>query len=250
MTSTTQTDAQTQFKLEICCTGPDDVAAARAGGADRAELCMALTAEGVTPSAGCIAASIKAAGEMPVTVLIRPREGDFVYTRADIEAMLTDIRAAKAAGAAGVTIGALTDDGDIDIGAMRLMTAAAKPEMEVTFHRAFDVCRDPAKALETLIELRCDRVLTSGQAASSVEGATKLAQLVAQADGRIEIMPGGGVRPANIAALQKATGARQFHSSARGKAVAAGDKADDGLFGTRPQPVCLQTVKDLKSNLP
>lgn len=235
------------FKLEICCTGPDDVAAARAGGADRAELCMALSAEGVTPSAGCISASLKAADKMPVTVLIRPREGDFVYSPNDVDAMVADIITAKTAGASGVTIGALTVDGDIDSSSMRRMIAAAKPELEVTFHRAFDVCRSPSEALEILIELGCDRVLSSGQAASSIEGADLLATLISQAAGRIEIMPGGGVRPDNIQALQKSTGARHFHSSARNKKTSIAENGH--LFGSRPQQVCIETVRDLKAKL-
>lgn len=215
------------------------------GGADRVELCMALSAEGVTPSAGCIVRSIEAAKGMPVTVLIRPREGDFCYSRADIDAMVLDIKTTREKGAAGVTIGALTADGDIDTTAMKRLIDAAKPGLEVTFHRAMDVCRNPAEALEKLIDLGCDRVLTSGQARLCLEGMDRLAALAAQAAGRIEIMPGGGVRPENIARLQKATGARQFHSSARGKASVTAGKS---LFGIRPQAVNPEIVKALKEN--
>lgn len=218
---------------------------AREGGADRVELCMALSSEGVTPSAGCISRSIEAAKGLPVTVLIRPCEGSFVYSQADIDTMIIDIRTAREKGASGVTIGALTADGDIDINAMTQLINAAKPGLEVTFHRAMDVCRNPSEALEELIGLGCDRVLTSGQAASCVEGTACLAALVKQAAGRIEIMPGGGVRPENIALLQKATGARQFHSSARQKAIKDTDKS---LFGIRPQFVDSAIVKALKEN--
>lgn len=232
-------------KIEICCTCPDDVAKSREGGADRVELCMALSSEGVTPSAGCISRSIEAAKGLPVTVLIRPCEGNFVYSQADIDAMVIDIRAAQEKGASGVTIGALTADGRIDTNAMAQLISAAKPGLEVTFHRAMDVCRNPSGALEELIGLGCDRVLTSGQAASCVEGIAQLAALVKQAAGRIEIMPGGGVRPENIALLQKATGARQFHSSAREKGTKA---ATEPLFGIRPQPVDPAIVKALKEN--
>lgn len=221
------------------------MAMALEGGADRVELCMALSAEGVTPSAGCMARSIEAAKGMPVTVLIRSREGDFRYSRSDIDAMVLDIKTAREKGAAGVTIGALTAGGDIDTVAMKRLIDAAKPGLEVTFHRAMDVCRHPAEALEQLIGLGCDRVLTSGQARSCLEGLDRLAALVAQAAGRIEIMPGGGVRPDNIAQLQKATGARQFHSSARRKAAISAGKP---LFGIRPQAVDSDIVKALKEN--
>lgn len=233
-------------KLEICCTSGDDVAAALAGGADRAELCTALSAEGVTPSAGCISEALRAARGMALTVLIRPREGDFVYTPADVRAMVADIHAARQLGAAGVTIGALTAEGSVDIEAMRALIQAATPQMEITFSRAIDVSSNPGEALEALIALGCKRVLTSGGAPSSIKGVAAIAALTAQAAGRIDIMPAGGVRPDNIATLRRLTGARQFHSSAR---AGAGATVATGLFGPRPAAVDTNIVKSLKQQL-
>lgn len=233
-------------KLEICCTSPADVAAARAGGADRVELCMALAVGGVTPSAGCISEAMRVAGGMAMTVLIRPREGDFSYTADDVRAMVADIHTARRLGVAGVTIGALTPAGDVDLEAMRLLMAAAGPGMVVTFSRAIDVCRRSDEALDRLMALGCHRVLTSGRAPTSLAGADAIAALVAQANGRIDIMPGGGVRPDNIAALRSLTGARQFHSSARPAACAA---TGDSLFGPAPTVVDINIVKSLKEKL-
>ncbi|MGM9861469.1 MAG: copper homeostasis protein CutC [Muribaculaceae bacterium] len=233
-------------ELEICCASAADVTAARVGGADRVELCMALTAEGVTPSAGLIAATLSQAGDMAVTVLIRAREGDFVYDEADVAAMVSDIEYARRCGAAGVTVGALTASGTIDMEAMRRFMSAAG-NMEVTFHRAFDVCADRGEALEQLVALGCKRVLTSGDAPTASAGVNTLARLVAQADGRIQVMPGGGVRPANIGWLRAATGACAFHSSARGAASSCGDA--DSMFAGRPAGVDASIVAAMRRAL-
>lgn len=233
------------YKLEVCCESLHDVATALHGGADRVELCAALSVGGVTPSAGMIAEAIAAAEGMPVTVLIRPREGDFVYSDEEVKAMVADIRTARQLGAAGIAVGALTSEGDINMAAMQLFVAEAKPAMEVTFNRAIDVCYSPEDALADLISLGCDRVLTSGGAATGVEGANVIASMVALANGRIEIVVGGGVRPDGIAALREATGACQFHSSAR---VVAGNTAPD-LFGAVAAEVDFDTVRSLKANL-
>ena len=146
--------------------------------------------------------------------IIRPRGGDFLYTPTEMQAMLLDIEAAKAAGADGVVFGCLRADGTIDIERNRQLKEAAG-NLSTTFHRAFDVCRDPFTALEEIIALGFDRILTSGQEASAPQGAALLAELVRRADGRIIIMPGCGVNEHNVAELARATGAQEFHMSAR-----------------------------------
>ena len=205
--------------LEICAGSVESAIAARDGGAKRIELCAALEIGGVTPSAGLIAEARKIEG-LVLNVIIRPRGGDFLYNEYEIACMLQDIRTCKQLGVDGVVIGALTADGDIDTAICKQLIAAADG-MSVTFHRAFDMCLDASKALEELIELGCDRVLTSGQAATAQAGITLLKKLVEQAAGRIIIMPGCGVSSANAAAILQATGATEIHASAR-KSVGSG----------------------------
>ena len=200
--------------LEICCDSYEAVCAARGGGADRVELCSGLAEGGITPSAGLI--GMAASAGIDVNVLIRPRPGDFLYTDADCEIMLRDIAETARCGARGVVIGALTADGDVDKEICRKLVEEAKSRgMSVTFHRAFDVCREPEKALEQIIELGCDHLLTSGQRPSALEGSALIADLVRQAAGRITIMPGSGVNPGNIAEIESLTSASEFHSTAR-----------------------------------
>lgn len=232
--------------IEICCAGADDVAAAVDGGASRVELCSALTAEGVTPSPGLIATALQIAGNVPLTVLVRPREGNFHYSARDVEVMVEDIRAIVATGAVGVTIGALDKEGMPDRKVLERLIEAAGEKTELTFHRAIDVCRDPVEALDILIELGFDRVLTSGGASTAMEGADMIRRMVARAKGYLGIMPGGGVRPDNIAALRALTGASQFHSSARNKAAS---HDVDPLFGAAPATVDSETVRQLVSAL-
>lgn len=201
--------------LEICAGSVESVVTAQRGGAARVELCAALEIGGITPSAGLIAEARKIEGIM-LNVLIRPRGGDFLYNAYETECMIEDIRTCKAIGADGVVIGALTPDGDIDTAlCSRLITAA--DGMSVTFHRAFDMCREPQKALEEIIALGCHRLLTSGQAPTAEEGTELLRQLVTQADGRIVIMPGCGVTSLNAAKILQATKATEIHASARRK---------------------------------
>ena len=205
---------QTKRFIECCCTSAVEAAEAAAGGASRVELCEELQVGGVTPRERNLRETLKKCS-LPVNVLIRPRGGDFVYNEAEKEAVLQSIRLCKSLSVNGVVIGGLTPEGDIDIPLMRELIAAAKP-LSTTFHRAFDECRDPFKALEEIIALGFDRILTSGQAPNAPEGADLLAQLVRKAAGRIVIMPGAGVRPSNIAKLESVTGASEFHSSAHG----------------------------------
>lgn len=207
--------------LEICAGSVESAIAARDGGAQRIELCAALEVGGVTPSAGLIEQARKVEG-IKLNVLIRPRGGDFLYDSHEAACMEQDIYTCKQLGVDGVVIGALTADGDIDTVLCRRLITTANG-MSVTFHRAFDMCRNPKEALEELIALGCDRVLTSGQAATAEAGIPLLKELVEQAAGRISIMPGCGVNSINAAKIVQSTGAGEIHASAR-KNVGSGMK--------------------------
>ena len=199
--------------LEICAGSVESAIAARDGGAARIELCAALEIGGVTPSAGLIAEARKVEG-IVLNVIIRPRGGDFLYDKYEAACMEHDILTCKQLGVDGVVIGALTADGEIDSELCRRLIAAAEG-MSITFHRAFDMCRNPRKALEELIALGCDRVLTSGQATTAEAGIPLIRELAEQAAGRIIIMPGCGVNSKNAAHILQATGAKEIHASAR-----------------------------------
>lgn len=199
--------------LEICAGSVESAIAARDGGAARIELCAALEIGGTTPSAGLIAEARKIEG-IVLNVIIRPRGGDFLYNEHEAACMEQDIRTCRQLGADGVVIGALTAEGDIDTALCKRLIDAADG-MSITFHRAFDMCRDPKRALEELIAIGCDRVLTSGQAATAEAGLPLLKELVQQAAGRISIMPGCGVNSGNAARILQATGATEIHASAR-----------------------------------
>lgn len=199
-------------KLEVCCGDLQSVRAAIEGGAHRVELCEALELDGLTPSEAMMESAIGMG--IPVQVLIRVREGDFVYSKDEICKMRNDIRLARKLGAAGVVIGALMPDGSIDEEAIRCMMDEAEG-LSVTFHRAFDVCHEPEEALEKIISLGCHRLLTSGQAPTAELGIPMLKKLIEQADGRIIIMPGAGVNPQNASRILEETGAIEIHGSLR-----------------------------------
>lgn len=186
--------------------------AAEAGGAGRVELCDNLLEGGTTPSAGTIELARENL-KIALNVIIRPRGGDFVYSPIEFEIMRRDIEVAANLGADGVVIGILKPNGSIDKERTRELVELARP-MSVTFHKAFDMTRHPFAALETLIELGVDRVLTSGQEQSVIEGLDLVRALVKQAGKRIIVMPGGKVRARNIQEIIKATGAREFHAVA------------------------------------
>jgi copper homeostasis protein len=197
---------------EVCCPTIEAVSKAVAAGADRIELCERLEVGGVTPSERFIRDALAAAGSAPVNVLVRPREGNFVYSEEEVGKMLESIRRCKALGVNGVVIGALLPDGSVDMALMRQLVAAARP-LSITFHRAFDECRDPFEALEDIISLGIERLLTSGHRADAWEGRFILKELVGRAAGRIVIMPGCGITPANLPELAAITGATEFHGS-------------------------------------
>ena len=199
--------------VEICVDSAIGAFAAERGGADRVELCDNLLEGGTTPSAGCIKVARRSL-KIGLQVIIRPRGGDFLYGDQEVDVMREDIRMAKDLGADGVVIGCLTAEGHIDRVRTEELIRLARP-LNVTFHRAFDMCRDPHQGLEHLIELGTNRVLTSGQEASCIEGLELIASLQKQAAGRIIVMPGGGLTTRNIAKFVAATGVSEVHLSAR-----------------------------------
>ena len=200
--------------FEACCQNAEEAVEARRGGASRIELCERLEVGGVTPGVENIKETVEKCG-LPVNVLVRPREGDFVYDSEETQQMLETINKCKSLNVNGIVIGALTPDGDIDIPLMQRLMEAAAP-LEVTFHRAFDESRNPQKSLEDIIGLGCKRLLTSGQKETAVSGRILIKELIDQADGRIVIMPGAGIMPINIYQLISATGANEYHGSAHG----------------------------------
>lgn len=207
--------------LEIAVQDPEGAAAAIAAGADRLELCTGLSTGGLTPSIGLVKAVVAAAGPGRVHVLVRPREGGFVYSAAEVDVMVSDVEAlAETPGVAGVVVGALLPGGTLDVGTTARMVDAAG-ELEVAFHRAIDASSDPLALLDGLLELGVVRVLTSGSAERSIDGLVTIAALAQRAGKRLQVQAGGGVRVQDIAALLNA-GAAAVHLSARRHESAAG----------------------------
>ncbi len=202
-----------KYKIEICTNSVASCLEAQKGGAYRVELCAGIPEGGTTPSYGETAVARKLLN-IKLNIIIRPRGGDFLYSEVEHQAMLHDIEMAKKLGVDGVVIGCLTADGEVDMTRNKELMDAAKG-MNVTFHRAFDMCKDPFDSLEKIIELGCNTLLTSGQQPTAIEGVSLLSELVAKADGRIIIMPGSGVNENNIATLAQKTKATEFHFSAR-----------------------------------
>lgn len=200
--------------LEVAASSLTSALAAQAGGAGRVELCGQLADGGVTPSYGLMATA-RDRLRIPLYVLVRPRSGDFLYDEAEFELMQRDIEACVRLGCDGVVIGALDADAGVDLAGCRALVAAAGG-LGVTFHRAFDAARDPARALEDVIALGCERVLTSGGHRSALDGAAHIAALVQQAAGRVRIMAGAGIRPENVADVLARSRADELHASARG----------------------------------
>ena len=199
--------------IEACVDSYASCRAAYRGGADRLELCAHLVIGGTTPSTALFR---QVQRDIPVktNILIRPRFGDFLYSKEELEQMCEEIQMYRELGANGVVIGALTPDGDLDLDAMRrLMNCAGN--MDVTLHRAFDVCRDPKEALEQAVSLGMNTILTSGQQNSAVKGAELLAELQRQAAGRIRIQAGGGICADAIRELYPKTGVTAYHMSGK-----------------------------------
>ncbi len=198
--------------VEICCGSLDDALESQAGGADRVELCSALFLGGLTPSVGTLVEAARRL-RIPFMAMVRPRGGGFCYTAAEFATMERDAELAVEAGASGVVMGVLRENGTVDAKRTRALVRRAGGAQAV-FHRAFDVTPRPFDALETLVDLGVTRVLTSGQKDSVPEGAALIAELVARARGRIEILPGGGIAPWNVAECVRRTGASQVHLTA------------------------------------
>jgi copper homeostasis protein len=200
--------------LEICIDSIESAIAAQEGGANRVELCDNLLEGGTTPSAGTIALARQHI-EIDLNVIIRPRGGDFLYSDIEFEVMKYDIQQARQLGANGVVIGLLNADGSVDAARTAALVELARP-LSVTFHRAFDMARDPYEALETLISLGLDRVLTTGQESSALEGLDLITELVQQAAGRIIIMPGlsSGVSEQTVRKIVSQSGVREIHTTA------------------------------------
>jgi copper homeostasis protein len=198
--------------LEVCVESVSGVRAARAAGAARVELCCALAEGGLTPSHACLAAAV-AVGGIEVVALARPRGGDFLYEADELAVLERDVACARELGAAGVALGCLTADGEIDEKLCERLIRRARP-LAVTFHRAFDFVRAPERALETLVHLGVARVLTSGGAPSALEGQAEIAALVRAARGRIQVVAAGGVRAGNAAEIVLRTGVEALHFSA------------------------------------
>lgn len=195
--------------IEACVDSVESAVAAEKGGALRVELCAALLEGGLTPSAGAIGLAREKIG-IGLNVIVRPRGGDFLYTDAEHESMLRDVDAAKSLGADGIVVGVLTPEGEVDARRTRELVERARP-LTVTFHRAFDMARDALAALETLVELGCDRILTSGQEESAMAGLDLLRELVRIASDRIVVMPAGNLHEGNVEKIARETGAQELH---------------------------------------
>ncbi len=199
--------------LEVAVFNIESAIQAEAAGANRLELCENPNEGGTTPSYGTLSV-VSSIISIPVFPIIRPRGGDFLYSRSEFDVMKNDIRLCKELGFGGIVIGLLLPDGSIDKERTKELVQLAAP-LEVTFHRAFDRCNDPIKGLHDIIETGCKRILTSGQVPSAPDALDLLQTLVKEAGDNIIIMPGSGVRGNNIATIKSVTKAKEFHSSAR-----------------------------------
>jgi copper homeostasis protein len=196
--------------VEACVDSPASAERARAAGADRIELCAALEVGGTTPSMADVAVCVERTS-LPVHVMIRPRDGGFVYDALELSRMRRDIERARAAGAAALVLGVLDRSGRVDVERTRELVECARP-LPVTFHRAFDVASDPDEALDDVIAAGATRLLTAGGAARAAQGIASLARLVAGSGAALEVMAGGGVRAPNVERIVRATGVRAIHA--------------------------------------
>jgi copper homeostasis protein len=207
--------ANNKIVIEVCATSLDSAIAAEQGGAKRIELCDNIIEGGTTPSSGTILLARKYL-KIDLFILIRPRGGDFLYNDIEFELMKADIIMAKKLKADGVVIGILDKNGFVDMKRTEELINLARP-MGVTFHRAFDMSADPFKVLDQLIELKIDRLLTSGQKNKAIQGAPLINKLITKSNNKIEIMPGSGINVDNFIELAQKTGAKNFHLTGRKK---------------------------------
>jgi copper homeostasis protein len=223
--------------VEICIESVDDAKAA--AGVDRLELCQALAVGGLTPSIG-VQKAVREFSKVPLMTMIRPRTGGFFYSEAEYNVMRRDIDAAIDLRSDGIVFGILTESGDIDMARSEQIVRqirSCQRQLHVVFHRAFDFTPDPFEALDRLIELGVTRVLTSGQQPTATGGAALIRALVKWAAGRIQILPGGGIRPDNVCTLLDQTGCDQLHASLRTAVTSAalrtvplGDMSEETSF--------------------
>lgn len=260
-------------RLEVCVDTAEGLAEAVAGGADRIELCAALAVGGLTPSAGLI--GLAAGCGVPVVAMIRPRAGDFVWSEAEVAMMEAEIAAVRAAGLAGVVLGASLPDGRLDVPVLRRLVAAARgaagdrflrrnltgafagsePEfskipgaLELVLHRCIDLAPDMGAALEEAVGLGFDRILTSGGELTAEAGAARIGALVAQAAGRITVMPGSGVTPGN-AALLKGLGIAEIHASCSARTPVTGRVVEMGFAPAVQRQTAADQVRILRAAL-
>lgn len=230
-----------RIKLEICTASAEDCAVAERGGADRVELNCALMLGGLTPSLGALRES-RAAIRIPLIVMIRPRAGGFGYSASEFKVMQRDIETALAENADGIAFGILTAQGTIDLERCRQIVKLAAGR-QVVFHRAFDVVPEPLSALDQLMELGVTRVMTSGQEASAYNGAANIARYLQHSNGRIEVLPAGGINRFTLADVVKRTGCDQVHAS-----LSTGSK--DRSVAARPQVSFGGTLKPPEDEFP
>lgn len=219
--------------VEVCANGVESCIAAQEGGADRVELCAGIPEGGTTPSYGEIKVARRVLTTTRLHVIIRPRGGDFLYSDLEVERMAADIAACRDLGVDGVVFGCLNADGTFDVEKNRYLMECSKG-MSVTCHRAFDRAVNPEQALETVINLGFDRILTSGQQPKAIQGVDLLARLNRQAAGRIILMAGSGVTEQNVRELHEATGLTEFHFSAREPHPSAMQYVNPDLYMGRP----------------
>ncbi|WP_394242037.1 copper homeostasis protein CutC [Vibrio astriarenae] len=247
------------MQIEVCIDHLESLPLAIEGGASRIELCSSLDLGGLTPSYGLMCRAAKLS-RVPVYAMIRPRQGDFLYNEYDVELMCLDIEAAATAGLQGIVTGVLTAEGHLDMPAMSKLVDTAKANgLGVTFHRAIDQCADIEQALEQIIRLGCERVLTSGQACSAHEGISTLRALVEQADGRISIMAGAVVNAQNVNDIVTQTHVNEVHLSGKttrnsqmtfvSNAAQMGNAEVDDFIVPITNPKAIQAVADALNKL-
>ncbi|MDG6281962.1 copper homeostasis protein CutC [Glaesserella parasuis] len=232
------------MKVEICVDNLESVITANQFPIDRIELCSALAVGGLTPNLGFIQ-QVQQISTIPLALMIRPRAGDFLYSEDEIQIMLNDIATAKQLGIQAVVFGALSANGEIDLATTELLVKASQG-MEITFHRAFDLCKDPITALEQLIDLGCHCILTSGQATTAFDGIPVIQQLVKQANGRIQIMAGCGINADNIKQIIEQTQVPEIHFSAKGQRQSLMDSISSARMGTSSQDNVLDIADSQK----
>lgn len=231
--------------IEACIASVEDAIAAFEGGADRLELNTAISLDGLTPSIGLLR-SVKEAVPLPVIVMIRPRPFGFAYSADEFKVMQRDIDAFLQEDVAGFAFGILWKNGQIDVERTRMLLKQMQGT-EAVFHRAFDITPTPSVALEILIDLGVDRILTSGHQATAIEGIAPLKDLLARAGQRIEVLPGSGIKPSNVARLLKETGCTQVHGTFRAPAPAPTARGMDTLRIPAPTGTSKDVVTEVRS---